>query len=348
MSGSLRSRRAVAWLPVASIRRRLICIAVALMGLGLAFGYGVGVGFYRWSPFAALKSAQDAVVGAWIRRALDDEKEVLRFAFTDPLIEGDQIHGPITSLNRIYEANRSMMLPVERFFDAYDHLEVIDAAGLVLDRGATYVLQVIYELGGTQYDAYAYAANTPESGYVAALIIPGSGLNQSSAIYKNDSSNYQFGIVEALGPCVDKFVLIKPNEDCLAFHDGKAKLSQGFFINWLLNMGGSYSAQYITNSLAITKYLRNRYKKVVVAGLSQGGAAALLNSLQSQPHAAIIASGFSVNARDIGVDHDRIIIPRLWQRLNVEGIRSRMQILATSFLFTYGKSETGVYGIAKN
>ena len=111
---------------------------------------------------------------------------------------------------------------------------------------------------------------------LAALIIPGSGINQSSRIYGNDPSNYHFGIMEALGSSFNKYVLIKPNEDCLAFHNGRQKLNNGFIINWLLDHEAFYSAHYITSSLAITKFLQDKYDKVVVAGLSQGGAAALL------------------------------------------------------------------------
>jgi len=327
---------------------RLICAAVVLTALGLSFGYGVGVGFYHWPPFSALKNVQDALFDKRTTHDYRGEKELLQFAFTDPLIQGEQIHAPITQLDGIYGANRSLLLPVERFFEAYDHLEVIDAALLVLDQGAIQVLKITYELAGDRYYAYAYAyAVAPQkSGNGAALVIPGSGLNQSSVIYKNDPSNYHFGIIEALGPSLDKFVLIKPNEDCLAFHDGRSKLNQDFFINWLLDMGASYSAHYITNSLAITKYLQKQYDKVVVAGLSQGGAAALLNSLQSQPHVAIIASGFSVvNAQVKWAGHNQIIIPGLQQRLSVDDIRSRMRVLPTSFLFTYGKDENGTYKI---
>jgi hypothetical protein len=330
---------------------RLVCAVVGLAALGLSFGYGVGVGFYHWPPFPLLKNAK-ALYENRIGRAGGDyrgEKELLQLAFTDPLIKGEQIRPRITSLDGIHEANRSLLLPVERFFEAYDHLEVKDATHLVLDQGATHVLKVTYDLAGTRYDAYAYAVHASKPSYSAALIIPGSGFNQSSAIYNNDPSNYHFGIMEALGASVAKFVLIKPNEDCLAFHDGKAKINQDFSTNWLLARGASYSAHYITNSLAITKYLQTQYGKVVVAGLSQGGYAALLNSLQSQPHVAIIASGFSVvDAQVMWSGGNQIIIPGLDQRLSVADMRSRMRPLHTSFLFTYGKDEDGTYKIEAN
>ena len=85
------------------------------------------------------------------------------------------------------------------------------------------------------------------------------------------------------------YTFIKPNEDCLAFYNGEGKVNIAFFVNWLLNNATSFSAAYIVSAMAITKYLQQRHDKVVVAGLSQGGGAALLTSLQSRPTAAVIA-----------------------------------------------------------
>ena len=326
---------------------RFMWVAVVLTILGLAVGDRVSVGSAARLLFSMLKNDQDALFATrrgWVSEAYRGEQELLQSAFTDPLIPATHIHPPITSLQGIYDANRSLMLPVNQFFEAYDQLEIIDAALLVLDQGATHVLQVTYTLAGTRYDAYAYAVGAPTAGVGAALVIPGSGWNQSSAIYKNDPANYHFGILETLGEAFEKFILIKPNEDCLAFHNGQAKLNEDFFLNWLLGMGASYSAHYITHSLALTKYLQQHYATVVVAGLSQGGAATLLNALQSHPQVAIIASGFSVvNAWVKGAGYNQILIPGLQQRWTNEAIRARMQGLPTRFLFTYGQEETSTY-----
>jgi hypothetical protein len=44
-----------------------------------------------------------------------------------------------------------------------------------------------------------------------------------------------------------------------------------------------YSATYLVEALALAKYLGERYEPFGVAGLSQGGEAALLISLQASP-----------------------------------------------------------------
>ena len=71
------------------------------------------------------------------------------------------------------------------------------------------------------------------------------------------------------------YTFIKPNEDFLAWHDGNGKKLSGDFIwNWHLNREGSYSVSYLVQSLAFTKWMKGCFKKTLIAGLSQGGAAA--------------------------------------------------------------------------
>jgi hypothetical protein len=339
-------------MPTSSPRKvpLLLCASRVLATVCLSFAYGFGVGFYHWLPFNAIRSVQHALFQYKVPRPDPadhyPETELLGFAFTDELIQDEQVHAPVISLVDIYESNKLLILPVENFYDAYNRLKIIDAAYQPLDHGATKLLKVTYALASRKYDAYAYTMQADHLSQQATLIIPGSGLNQSSAIYKGDRTNYHYGIIEAFGS-FDKFVLIKPNEDCLAIHNGKAKLNAQFYINWLLNQGASYSAVYIAHSLAITKYLQETYDKVVVAGLSQGGAAALLNALQSYPTAAIIASGFSIMSEKVDwAGYNQIIIPGLNKRLSMDAIRLIMQRSPTThFLFTYGKGEEGTYKI---
>jgi hypothetical protein len=324
----------------------LLRLALMSAAIVIAFCYGAGVGKYQWPPFSLLKGTKDAIFSVVAGSSGDYQKgkELLYYAFTDQLIPDEKLNMPITSLAGILEANQSLLLPVENFYDAYRNLEV-DGSPIVLDGGATKVVRLSYKLGGREYNAHAYSVGS-DGARMAAVIIPGSGSNQSFAIYKRDQSNYHFGILEGLGESVDKFVFIKPNEDCAAFHNGRAKLSDKFIINWLLNHGGSYSAHYIAGTLAITKYLQDRYDKVIVVGMSEGGQAALLNSLQSQPDAAIIASGISImDEKAEWSDHSHIVIPGLFSRVGFDVIRSVIQQSKTRYLFTYGRKERGTYKV---
>src|SRR5262245_39071840 len=64
------------------------------------------------------------------------DREVLYYAFTDPLIPDEKLTKPITSLDGLLEANRSLMLRVADFYDAYRNIEIGSASPIVLDSGA--------------------------------------------------------------------------------------------------------------------------------------------------------------------------------------------------------------------
>ncbi|NOX55317.1 MAG: hypothetical protein GXP27_12945 [Planctomycetes bacterium] len=274
---------------------------------------------------------------------LRGEKEILQSAFRDPLLPTEMIFPPISTLEGIHRANRTMFFPVKDFFDAYRELKVQRTSHLVLDDGATHVLKVTYQLRGRRYDAYAYAP-LKRIGSQAALIIPGSGHNQSYPIYKRDPGNYHRGIYAALPGSCDRYVFIKLNEDCLAFHNRTKKLHLHCYVNWQLEHGGSYSARYLVDSLAVIKFLRGQYGKVLVAGLSQGGRAALLSAVQSEPDAAIVASGFTVLRDTVQVaGHNQIILPGLRKQFSFDAIRARIRRSSTQYLFTYGEQERGTY-----
>lgn len=273
-------------------------------------------------------------------------QEIFERAFSDPIIENEMLYPALTSLDCIYELNSTLLMPVEEFFTAYDCLQIESAETLTLDGGETHLLHVSYTLGGATYHGHAYAPAAPDTAKPASLTIPGSGLNCSEPIYRRDPASYHDGILDALGDGIANYVFIKPNEDCLAFHNGEGKVSGDFFINWLLNNATSYSAAYIVSAMAITKYLQGRHDSVVVTGLSQGGGAALLTSLQSQPTAAVIASGFSVIMERIHWSgHNQIIIPGIGQAYSNENVRKKITASPTQFLFTYGRQETLIYGL---
>ena len=117
----------------------------------------------------------------------------------------------------------------------------------------------------------------------------------------------------------DVYVFVKPNEDFAAIHDGKRKLDYAGISTYLLNKGGSYSAHYVANSIALEKYLQSKYARTVVLGLSQGGDAALLNALQTRPTAAVVASGFSVLDEVLSwANSEQIIVPGYYRGFNAK------------------------------
>jgi predicted esterase len=183
----------------------------------------------------------------------------------------------------------------------------------------------------------------PGTAKCAALIIPGSGVNQSTGIYKRDADNYHHDIAGAVGKHCDVFVYVKPNEDFLAIHNGRKKFGFESIINYLINNGGSYSSLYLVHTLAIVKHLQETYDKVVVVGLSQGGKAAMLNALQSNPDGAVVASGFSVFEETFArAGHGQVLIPGLNERYGIEKALEIMESSRTRYLITYGISESAI------
>lgn len=323
-------------------------LSISLVLSFILWIYGVGTGHYKWPPYQLLVQGKQ-----WFHnlqehgeRAYSGERELLNYAFTDPIISGELLYSPITSLQGIKEANESIYLPIDDFFSAYKEIFLLKSRLINLNFDKTHIKEITYKLHGKVYQSFAYGPiGNISIESRAVLIIPGSGHNQSSGIYKKDLYNYHNGVLEAFKE-YDIFVFIKPNEDILAFHDGTKKLNTSFFINWHLNHDGSYSASYIAQSLAFTKYLKENYKQVIVAGLSQGGAATLLNALQSEPNAAIISSGYSVINDQVSVsDFNQIIIPGVEFVLKSDTVRSRINEMQTEFFFSWGKKEKGAYRI---
>jgi hypothetical protein len=321
--------------------RFLLALALAVF----AFVYGVGVGRYQWPPYLFIQKGDD-FLGRVSSKVFpyQGENEALRFAFTSPLIRTEKLFSPITSPEGVYRANQGIFMKARALEGAYEALSIKEARELRLDAGKTRVLRVRFTLNGQNHEAYAYVLG--EGKRRAALIIPGSSPNQSSAIYRNDPKNYHYGILSALDR-FDTFVFIKPNEDILAWHDGAGKLHRDFIINYHLNRGGSYSVSYLVQTLALAKYLGGKYPERAVIGLSQGGAAALINSLQSRPDWAVIASGYNGNPWVEQSGHGQLVTPNGLQGelSNMDTLKNRLRDLPTRFLLTWGRREPAVFRV---
>ncbi len=304
-------------------------------------GYGFLVGKYRVFPFQLFQkiatSSDSGVTAPYERNA-----EIFRYAFKKSKVDY-QVYPAAKTLEEITVHLDKMYFPVEEFFSAYDQLR------LTGEERKQETFRVDYQVADRQYSAFAYRRDAVGAGppaVCAALVIPGSGKNQSTPIFQKDTENYHGDILEVFEPRCDSFVLVKPNEDFLAIHDGKRKLDYDFILRYLLNKGGSYSAHYLVNGLALTKYLKENYEEVYVVGLSQGGEAALLNALQSQPAAVVVASGFSLLSEQIDwAGFNQIILPGLRRHYTNDRIFDSIKKSKTRFLFTYGKSEIGTYRV---
>jgi hypothetical protein len=270
-----------------------------------------------------------------------DENEILQYGFPYPL---DQSFGldnkEIINIEDLNKQIEEFFIPAQLYFNAYNDLK-IDSSFFRSDS----IFYVEYNLGGKQlksYSSFKPGFNQVEKFKTAIVIIPGSGENQSIEIF--NGVGYHLDIANNMANLGDVFIATKPNQDYLAIHRGGGKLDYSFLVNYMLNKGGSYSVSYLVNTLATVKYLKTVYDRVFVVGLSQGGLATLLNSLQSSPDAAVIASGFTIT-RDLfewsGVD--QIIIPNSSNIYSKEKIREIISRQSTNYFFTWGASDIGIY-----
>ncbi len=321
--------------------RMQLCAFTVLI---VVFSYGVGVGHYKWPPFGALQTLARSVP-----HKCTSKEEMLRNAFRDPVNEKELYFPAIDSLSGIREANERLFIRRDGFETAYENIQLLGADQLQRANGLQPVVRIRFSFLEREYEAFAYG-ELPDSNSStrASLVIPGSGLNQSLGIATDDPKNYHHGILDALSEGGAIFTFIKPNEDLLAWHDGKGKKLRGEGIwNWQLNRDGSYSVSYVVNSLAFMKWMKSCFSETIVAGLSQGGAATLSNALQSQPTFAIVASGSSIlfNELDLSSSDQLIGFPDFVKLSNPSSLLAALQASPTSFLFSWGREETDYYKI---
>lgn len=224
-------------------------------------------------------------------------------------------------------------------------IEIVGHSTLQPETGPS-ILRVTFKIAGDLREAYAYGNLVPRDSSIdgAALMIPGSGHNQAWSIANSDSENYHCCMWDGLEGFA-KFVLIKPNEDARAIHDGSGKLSPNFFVVDFLHRGGSYSASYIAEAAALTGFLKSEYGETAVLGLSQGGLAALVSSLLETPDALVVSSGYSsLWAEQVtnASPRNQILIPGLQDKLVFRYLAANVN---TPTLFTWGREETGTPGI---
>ena len=320
------------------------------------FFLGLGVGHYKWPPFKLIYSLKSSLHQSLtpfkLAKEYQGEREILQYAFTNPVNEENLYYPPINSLRDIHDANNRIFMQQNNFENAYQNLKVIDTQQIVRLNGSRPVVKVRFRYQERDYEAFAYGV-LPKScaekkTSLASLVIPGSGINQSLGIALNNPSNYHFGIMDSVLPWGKVYTFIKPNEDFLAWHDGNGKKINGSFIwNWHLNRKGSYSVSYLVQTLAFTKWLQSCFTHVVVAGLSQGGAATLLNGLQSKPTYAIVASGHSIlnSLVEWSGSNQLIGVPGYANLGKPQHLAEMLRVSPTQWFFSWGKGEIGTYKI---
>jgi pimeloyl-ACP methyl ester carboxylesterase len=252
---------------------------------------------------------------------------------------GPYLLGPLSTELDLYRLNTSIFIPSDSIENLDDILEVGEA--YTLGRGSgNPILVVEFTICGHERKAYALGQETTLNS--AVLMIPGTGENQSSEIYFASKENYHCCLLPLLRDH-DTYVQILPNQDQRAWHNGRgSKISWNYILRWQINNGGSYSASYMAETIALKKYLSSQNDSVALVGLSQGGNAALIAASISAPDALVVASGYSIGQIQTEfADEFQITLPGVSLLLSPESINNQ---LVFPTLFSFGLLETGLYG----
>ncbi|HPI54336.1 MAG TPA: hypothetical protein PLU10_06550, partial [Chitinophagaceae bacterium] len=161
------------------------------------------------------------------------------------------------------------------------------------------VVKLSYELHNKKDTTYA--AYTPSSVGAGSncktvfLLLHGTGTNTTSQFMQNNGyANIYCAVKTKCLQYGDVFTYCKPNEDWRAIYWNRKKLGDYVF-SYLEATGHNYGTNYLIENIALVKYLKTKYQRVVLLGISEGGYAVLLNSLYSEPDAAVISGGYSIS-----------------------------------------------------
>ena len=278
-----------------------------------------------------------------------NDADILRYGFTDPVTTDWLQQEPIQTVAGIRTANNAIFMFADGFENSYECIEVQGATELSNRTNTQRAVRVDFSYRGTGYTAFAYGRLPSSCGVgSAALVIPGSGLNQATSIINRDAANVHRGILDALGSISQTYTLVKPNEDSLAWHDGKGgKLTGDMIWNYHVNRGGSYSVSYLAQSLAFVKWMKTCFDKTVVAGVSQGGAATMINALQSKPTAAVVAAGHSLLFDQVEyAGHNQLLnVPGYASLAKSATLVTSLRNSPTAWLFTWGRADSDIYKV---
>lgn len=257
--------------------------------------------------------------------------------------------------------NRLFPFPASDFKNSYQNLSTIGDLQFFPNLDFTHTISWasdsgFYHAGKIQFvmhqdtsDAFFYKLHADADSNTAFLIIPGSGWNQATSVSLYYPPNYHNSVCAIAKKCQaygDVFTFVRPNEDFVSIWtsistSNRRKMNYNYLNATSNLMNQNWAANCFIQMNAITKYLKGKYKKVVVLGLSSGSWGAYFTSLQSEPDAAQIASGYSVLFNDLsyGAGPDQLHFDGLFSSNPADSGRVIIKNQATQYLFSYGAAD---------
>ncbi len=311
---------------------------IVLIAIVIAFVFG---GYFFKPIMGKLNHYKDYLSNEELANEDMGFPKISPLIFTDKINSDTLINPPIKSEKELKTILDKYSLKVTDIDSIYDKIHILNFTFLNNN-----IFKLTYEFEKDTLNAFAFYKEGNKRFDAATCIIPQSGQNVSSEIkYKNDNiSNSDNNADEIFLKYGDVFILIKLNEDILAINNGICKINYNSLVPFLINNNSSYSFFYIQSSIAITKFIKTKYKKSIVAGLSQGGIATLINSLSTKPTFSVISSGYSVFF-DIALPSSvsQLIFPGVLKKINSDSLLNTLPKSKKNYLFTYGNVDDDIY-----
>jgi hypothetical protein len=160
------------------------------------------------------------------------------------------------------------------------------------------LVNIKFTLNGKTGSSYTFLfpSDTASQSQTAHLIIPGNGNNATSNMVQGGGyHNLLCYVSNHLKLYGDVYAYIKPNEEARAIYWNQNKLNHSYLVSYLdTSMHHPYGINYLLEIIATIKFLKEKYCKVILYGLSEGGYASLLASLIEKPDATFVSAGYAV------------------------------------------------------
>ncbi|MEP6595170.1 MAG: T9SS type A sorting domain-containing protein [Ginsengibacter sp.] len=182
----------------------------------------------------------------------------------------------------------------------------------------------------------------------AVLFITGSGENNGTQMVRGEGYQNDYGFMkDSLATMGDVYIAIRPLIDFRALvwdrPENPLALNSEFPIpnqisNYLNGRGTAYGVNSLIESIALVKYLKSKYQRVIIAGLSFGGIYTTLNALEAAPEGALISGGYTMLVDQLQESDFQVgSFGPLFYSLNRDSVKQNIGKTATEFLFSWGR-----------
>ncbi|MBK7690730.1 MAG: T9SS type A sorting domain-containing protein [Bacteroidetes bacterium] len=189
----------------------------------------------------------------------------------------------------------------------------------------------------------------PVAGNNAYLLLTGTGTNQLTnlALSPYNYHNTNCFVRNHLKMVGDVYIMTTADEENRAIYFNNKKLGRygpgqpPYISKYLDSLQKSIGVNKLIETIAMVKYLKTKYDRVFVMGLSTGGTEALWVSLLSEPHGALVSSGYSTLCDS---DANSLLINSYYyshylEYFNRDTLKNMMSNSSTTFLFTQAQND---------